>query len=439
MSKQLAYPHTVRDIVLEYIEKKEAMQGNIAEFQKSIDKLNYSCEVGMGAYEPVVSSVFIHKADAERILRASTWRAVYKVLNLDSVFSAKDRKAFDQQLSNPPEPTPENLAGTFGKYWDNPRYYILKGLAEVFCSLDKFYKSHSNFGFGIKGLPKRAIIGNFGTHGSWGSDRLVDMCKALEQAKPDAWFGEFVSEEDRKPWRTILSDNTCVWVKARTFKVEQFGIEVRTFLNGNAHIYFNSRALNLINDCLHEFYGTVLPDDFERPTQKQASTEVSKDLAFYPTPISVVEHILERVHIDSDSDILEPSCGEGAILQTVKRKFENCRITGVEYHPGRAEISRSKGFNVWTGNFLEYQNVNAFDYVIMNPPFASQHWVKHVKKANECLKDGACGIAILPANAEKHPDLPKGGRWYDLPMGSFKESGTNVNTGYYVWRKQFER
>lgn len=434
MSKQLAYPHTVRDIVVEYAEKKEDLQDSISKFKSAIIDVNRSCEVSTGAYEPLVRSVYIHGADAERILKASAWRAIYKVLNLDSVFSARDRKVFDQQLSDPPELTLENLTATFGKYWENPRYYILKGLAEVFCSLDKFYKSHSNFGFGVKGLPKRAILRDFGGVSSWGTDRLIDMCKALEQANPNVWLGEFVPEDERQQWRDVINNNLSVWTKVRTFKIEQFGIEVRTFMNGNAHVHFNARALNLINDCLHEFYGTVIPDDYEKPDKKQESTAVSKDLAFYPTPVKVIDFILERVHVRDGSRILEPSCGEGAILEVLARKLK-CKLHGIEYHPGRAETSRRKGFDVWTGNFLEYQVTDTFDYVIMNPPFASRHWVKHVKKAHECLGEGGTGIAILPANAEGHPDLPKGGRWHDLPMGSFRESGTNVNTGYYMWRK----
>lgn len=73
----------------------------------------------------------------------------------------------------------------------------------------------------------------------------------------------------------------------------------------------------------------------------------------------------------------------------------------------------------------------------MNPPFAGMHYLKHIEKAIECLKPGGQLVAILPATAMySHGKLPKGGWWYDLPIGSFKESGTNVNTGCWVFTKR---
>lgn len=433
MSKQLAYPQTVRDIINEYEEKATNLKERISDFQASINELNSACSVSLGMRESFVSSCYTPLSEAERILKASTWWAIYNVLNFDSVFSATDKKKFEQSLSNPAEPSPENITGTFGKYWQNPRYYILQGLAEVFCSLDKFYKSHNNFGFGVKGLPKRAILTSFSGWGSWGFERLNDMCKAMEQASPDSWLGEYVPEEERKPWRDMIRENCHSFRKSTPFKLEQFGLEVRTFLNGNAHVHFNENALNLINDCLHEFYGHVVPDDVPSPTTKQETTDVSKDLAFYPTPKAAIEFVLSRVHIPAEGEILEPSCGEGAILDAIKH-HTSAKLHGVEYHKDRAEICRKKGYSVWNGNFLEYLT-SGYDMVIMNPPFAGKHWVKHIKKANECLKVGGQGVAILPASAEGNENLPTGGIWYDLPMGSFRESGTNVNTGFYIWSR----
>ncbi|WP_185268918.1 class I SAM-dependent methyltransferase [Halopseudomonas xiamenensis] len=432
---QLAYPHTVRDIVMEYHTKHGALDDTLAAAELAIDTLNANCEVGTGRYEPVASPLRIHRQGVERILLSSAWRAIYQTLNLDSVFSAADKKKFDQSLSDPAPLTLENLQATFGQYWENPRYYILKGLAEVFCTLDKFYKSHSNFGFGVKGLPKRAILGNFAGYSSWGFDRMNDMCAAMEQVKPGLWLGEHVPEPERQPWRDIIRAHSCVWGQSKPFTLHQFGLEIRTFANGNAHVHFNKRALGLINDCLHEFYGSVIPDDFEKPDKKQAGTEVSKDLAFYPTPAAVIEEVLADLYIHDSAKILEPSCGTGAILDALRKRGHD-DLLGVEYHPGRAQTCREKGYAVWTGNFLEYATGPTFDVVIMNPPFCSKHWAKHVHKAMECLRPGGTLVAILPATAEGSDLLPKGGAWRDLPVGSFRESGTNVGTGYWKWRKK---
>ena len=56
---------------------------------------------------------------------------------------------------------------------------ILRGLAEVFCSLDPAYRSHSKVKVGVAGLPKRVILRSVGDYGAWGTDRLRDVLNAL--------------------------------------------------------------------------------------------------------------------------------------------------------------------------------------------------------------------------------------------------------------------
>jgi hypothetical protein len=63
----------------------------------------------------------------------------------------------------------------------------------------------------------------------------------------------------------------------------------------------------------------------------------------------------------------------------------------------------------------------------MNPPFYGKHYVKHVLHALKFLKPGGKLTAILPASARYDHKLLDG-RWSDLPVGSFSESGTNINT-----------
>lgn len=80
-----------------------------------------------------------------------------------------------------------------------------------------------------------------------------------------------------------------------------------------------------------------------------------------------------------------------------------------------------------TANFLETVPTGDFDYVVMNPPFYGQHYAKHVNHALKFLKPRGKLMAILPITARYDHGLLKG-RWEDLPVGSFSESGTNINT-----------
>jgi hypothetical protein len=63
----------------------------------------------------------------------------------------------------------------------------------------------------------------------------------------------------------------------------------------------------------------------------------------------------------------------------------------------------------------------------MNPPFYGRHYAKHVNHALGFLKPGGTLTAILPVTARYDHGLLDG-RWEDLPVGSFSESGTNINT-----------
>ena len=423
-NKQLAYPHTVRDIVQEYAVKSASLQQAMLDFTQAEHDINAATKITGGAISgQFVSGNWLSEATGQRLLLSSAWQAIYTRLNLDTVFSASDKNKFAQSLESPAPLTLENLTATFGQYWENPRYFILKGLAEVFCKLDKFYKSHSNFGVGVKGLPKRVILSRFtGVH-SYGVGQTMDMVNAMMQVT-----GEALIKDDEK---RILWDAS---INGSDFELPRIGLKGKVFGNGNAHVHFSPQALKVVNDALHEYYGTVLPDDSsERPEAKQASTEVSKDLQFYPTPRAAIDHILKRIHLPDDCSVLEPSCGDGALLDAMnngKRK-----LFGIEYDATRAQQARAKGYSVLTANFLQVEPQPVYDRVVMNPPFYGKHYVKHVEHAMKFLKPDGVLITILPASAWYEHKLLKG-RWEDLPMGSFRESGTNINTGFLMIRNK---
>lgn len=422
--KQLAYPHTVRDIVQEYAAKSASLQQAMLDFTQAEHDINAATKITGGAISgQFVSGNWLNEATGQRLLLSSAWQAIYTRLNLDTVFSASDKNKFAQSLESPVPLTLENLTATFGQYWENPRYFILKGLAEVFCKLDKFYKSHSNFGVGVKGLPKRVILSRFtGVH-SYGVNAVTDMVNAMMQVT-----GEALIKDDEK---RILWDAS---MNGSDFELPRIGLDGKVFANGNAHVHFSPQALKVVNDALHEYYGTVLPDDSsERPTAKKVSTEVSKDLQFYPTPRAAIDHILKRILLPANAKILEPSCGDGALLDAMNNGDRD--LFGIEYDAGRAQQARGKGHKVLTANFLEVEPQPVYDRVVMNPPFSGTHYVKHVKHAMKFLKPDGVLITILPASAWYEHKLLTG-RWEDLPMGSFRESGTNINTGFLMIRNK---
>ena len=400
------------EIVEEYDMKYSGLQGALNAFVASGTALCAAAtvrgEYGATKIETGRSSIHVLKAS----LLKSAWRYVYKRLKIARIASAKDKQDFEKQMENPPEFTIDNVYATFADYLLNPGANLVRGLAEVFSALDPAYKSHERFKIGVKGLPKRVILPNVTSWGTYGREKLENVINALfaYQGKPlVSWSDVSELAED--------GDKMC-----------HHGIWLKTYLNGNGHLYFGPDALKDINRALAAYYGEVLADCYDGDLHKgQNKQEVCKDLQYYPTPAAVVSRVLHDIHV-KDKRVLEPSCGCGRFMDAVLE--EGGQPFGYEYDFGRAQSCRDRGLNVKTANFLEIDPDPVYDIVLMNPPFYGRHYAKHVKHAMQFLKPGGVLKAVLPITARyDHKELEGlGGRWWDLPFGSFKESGTNVNT-----------
>lgn len=437
---------TVLDIVDEYERKIDNVEAAIKAYEDACTAVEMAGTI-MGTYvNPVLRGrATVSARDMRTNLRASGWKALYNRCQIDRIASAKDKKLFERTLADPPELTFDNAKATFGPYLENPRSHILRGLAEVFADLDPAYKSHSKVKIGVKGLPKRVILSSWGEYSStYSKDKFRDIVNALAayRGEPLMDYAEFraIAVAHRAGEDAVL-DGRSYFEPSRYGEPEEVktidrGLTVRRFSNGNAHVFFAPTTLLDINRALAEFYGDVLPDAEEEGVKPRASTAVSKDLQFYWSPNDVIERALDfagaynlrewRNNPPEPSRILEPSCGDGRILDALRARGH--RAFGIEYHAGRAAEARSKGHNVLIGNFLEQPPRPEFDFVIMNPPFYGRHYVKHVRHALCFLKPGGVLVSVLPATAHyDHGELE--GEWRDLPVGSFSEAGTNVPTG----------
>lgn len=169
--------------------------------------------------------------------------------------------------------------------------------------------------------------------------------------------------------------------------------------------------------------------------------EVPKDeFNFFPSPPAVVERLLALADIRPGMTVLEPSAGTGAIAWP-------CAATGalVDCY----EIQQGNAFALAMGaphplgrtavaDFLTVVPERAYDRVVMNPPFLRQADIKHVLHALRFLKPDGRLVAVMSAGVTFRSDFRAstfrsmveacGGRIEALPEGSFKASGTSVNT-----------
>lgn len=421
-----ALQRSLSDVVAEYEHKRVGIGAALAAFNAAGDDLKMAATIGGTWGDERIDTGSIYERTLVDSLLKSAWRHVYDGLNIERIASVSDKQRFKMAMEKPAPFTIDNIRATFGRFVADPRGNILRGLAEVFCGLDQAYKSHDKVRIGVKGLPKRIIVSSVTDYG-WGRDRITNVLNALAsyQGKPLVThqeiaallkYGDALLEGGEKP---IGYRDEMVEIVAR-------GIRLKRFHNGNGHLFFEPDTLRDINMALAEYYGDVLPDAAgEKPTQKQASTAVSKDLQYYPTPAAVVDSVLDELYGLKGQKVLEPSCGCGRFLDGLRKR--GAKAFGIEYDASRAMQAKAKGHPVVVANFLETVPTPDYDRVVMNPPFYGKHYAKHVNHALKFLKPGGTLTAILPATARYDHGLLDG-KWSDLPVGSFSESGTNINT-----------
>lgn len=418
---------SLSEVVAEYESKRDSIGEAIKAFGDATTALQAAASVG-GTYGGPIwdggRSSYApnpYEKTLSAVLLKSAWEHVISGLQINKIATAKDKSKLRLGMENPPEFTIDNIRATLGKYLIDPRQHVLRGVAEAFCDLDPAYKSHSKVKIGVQGLPKRiimtSVLGEFG--GGWRADQLRDVLNAMAALHelPRLEYAEY---------------DALLRASKRGDDPEFLGVTLRGFQNGNMHLIFDPESLRLINLALAEFYGDVLPDAPEENAKRQPGTAVSKDLQFYPTPAAVVETVLSDLYFKQGESVLEPSCGDGRLMDGLAALGKGLCVTGIEYDPARAAECRAKGHHVQTANFLQVAPQPIFDAVVMNPPFYGRHYLKHIRHALKFLKPGGRLLSILPATAHyDHGELPAG-KWHDLPVGSFSESGTNVPTGYFV-------
>ena len=194
-------------------------------------------------------------------------------------------------------------------------------------------------------------------------------------------------------------------------------------------------------------------EEFKRTTY----ADWIEEMQFFPTPKSVAERIVELAglkdfdfstveygNIDTYPFILEPSAGHGDLLDAVDSHLRKImREYVVEVYPLHVGVLQSKGHRVETMSFERFYELHKKDakeitHAIMNPPFSYRRDIRHTKMAYDLLKEGGVLVAVISENAlyydtDEHKEFVEWLKEHNaevenVPYGSFKESGTAVDT-----------
>jgi hypothetical protein len=197
---------------------------------------------------------------------------------------------------------------------------------------------------------------------------------------------------------------------------------------------------------------------------ESGSLTVERD-GFFETPEPVVKRMLELVPIiNSDSIILEPSAGMGAILKVIldHANLKKCEIYVIEKNENRRAFLKKefcKHHNPMLvmdcDDFMKYSHETAknnkigpgfpFDLIYMNPPFEENQDIDHVMHAYYLLAEHGSLVAVMSEGPFFRTDRVAvdfrnwlsliGGESEKLPADSFKVSGTGVNTRLVIIHK----
>jgi phospholipid N-methyltransferase len=213
-------------------------------------------------------------------------------------------------------------------------------------------------------------------------------------------------------------------------------------------------------------------DDRDRFLLAQASGEIVdiKSLQFFPTPGPLAAELVDRADIQRGHRVLEPSAGRGnlvrAILEKTSRRtlrsMRSSETADFDVEIVAIEVSADLAGGIPPGqqagqrvdvrmvDFLRCEPSDlpppaAFDRVVMNPPFAGGQDVAHVEHALTFLRAGGKLVSIMSAGVVFRTDkrtsafrermLGFGGVFVDNDPGSFRESGTMVQTVTLVVNK----
>lgn len=173
-------------------------------------------------------------------------------------------------------------------------------------------------------------------------------------------------------------------------------------------------------------------------------SRVKQELGQFDSPSLVVEIVIRHAGIKHGMFVLEPQAGIGNLAAAAEDAGGIVWAYEIDEKRFLLLADRLDGGGagaVLRDDFLTVLPPNEdglFDRVVMNPPFAKQADIDHVLHAFKFLKPGGRLVSVMSRGVMQRVNkkavefrefvYARGGRFIELPDGSFSSSGTEVHT-----------
>jgi hypothetical protein len=396
---------------------------------------------------PPLNQLDYHPSNGEfarsmrEIVDRDMWQGLLNNTSLGSLMDVEERRSFQESLKNPPEITPDAVFLNMSRLVNESAAIFRRGLVNAFANLNRDYKSHDGFKIGERLVLTYIVTAERWDSATWwvrfttyAEERLRDLDRVFHvldgKQAPDYQQGLCAA------MRTAMKRDGQTWeVKTPYFRV-------KWFKNGNAHLHLiRDDLIRRANLLIAEHYGQAVgaaPDvatkgHNDAPPPEPCLTD------FFETPPELVEQMIATAEVEAHHTVLEPSAGEAAIAKPLSEIVLD-HLTCYEADQGRYEtLARLLPYAiVEQRDFLRTTPRPLYDRILMNPPFSRGVDALHVLHALKFLAPGGRLVAIMSAGLKFRSDAATvrlrnqieqlGGAIADLPAGTFKPSGTLVNT-----------
>lgn len=193
--------------------------------------------------------------------------------------------------------------------------------------------------------------------------------------------------------------------------------------------------------------GFVFQEDPTELLEQIANGEnrnIKKEFQFFGTPADLANELVDYAfdnwpYHNDYIRILEPSAGQGAIVEAIQRHTPGAVVNCYELMPlNQTFLKKIEGVQLHGDDFLQANEELKYDLIVANPPFAKNQDIEHIMKMWACLAGGGriATIASPSWRAGSQKKQVEFREWLkkqdaqviDLDAGRFKESGTNIST-----------